>query len=214
VKHGVGKLFGKGKDNMKKAEVLSRELQGGFLPFLIPVVANAIMDNLGVGKGKGGMSFIHPGHPLLRHMVGPTDQGRRKGRGGAEILHTGVPLGEDFSGGMGWGSDMFADYKPGDITRGILGKPRKDKFKPSQLKPVKGSDRVKTAVEEAQEMYDEMISGKGRHTGGKRVKSAARSAAAKARAKTNPWLAHVKAVRAENPGVAYKDVLKLAKQSY
>jgi hypothetical protein len=48
--------------------------------------------------------------------------------------------------------------------------------------------------------------------GGK--KSATRSAAAKARAKTNPWLKHVASVRAQNPELAYKDVLKLAKQSY
>ena len=48
----------------------------------------------------------------------------------------------------------------------------------------------------------------------KKPKSQARSGAAKKRAATNPWLAHVKKVRAENPGVAYKDILKMAKSSY
>jgi hypothetical protein len=45
-------------------------------------------------------------------------------------------------------------------------------------------------------------------------KSPARSASAKARAKTNPWLIHVASVRKDNPGVAYKDILKMAKKSY
>ena len=30
----------------------------------------------------------------------------------------------------------------------------------------------------------------------------------------NPWLEHVKQIRAQNPGMKYKDVLVLAKQSY
>jgi hypothetical protein len=50
--------------------------------------------------------------------------------------------------------------------------------------------------------------------GGKKPKSAARSASAKARAKTNPWLQHVAEVRKDHPGVPYKKILQIAKQSY
>ena len=32
--------------------------------------------------------------------------------------------------------------------------------------------------------------------------------------KPNAWLIHVAAVKVENPAIAYKDVLKLAKDSY
>lgn len=32
--------------------------------------------------------------------------------------------------------------------------------------------------------------------------------------KANPWLAHVKTVKAKHPGKSLKDVLKLAKESY
>ena len=32
--------------------------------------------------------------------------------------------------------------------------------------------------------------------------------------KPNPWLAHVKQVRAKNPGKKYRDILILAKSSY
>jgi hypothetical protein len=32
--------------------------------------------------------------------------------------------------------------------------------------------------------------------------------------KSNPWLMHVKAVKAKNPGKSLKDILKLAKSSY
>jgi len=46
------------------------------------------------------------------------------------------------------------------------------------------------------------------------MKSAKRVAASKAAAKKNPWLRHVRAVRAANPKMAYKDVLRLASQSY
>jgi hypothetical protein len=49
--------------------------------------------------------------------------------------------------------------------------------------------------------------------GGKK-KSSARSAAAKKQAKSNPWMKHVAQVRKENPGMSYKDVLVLAKDSY
>jgi hypothetical protein len=50
--------------------------------------------------------------------------------------------------------------------------------------------------------------------GGKKPKSASRSASAKERAKSNPWLQHVAKVRAQSPGMAYKDVLRKAKESY
>ena len=32
--------------------------------------------------------------------------------------------------------------------------------------------------------------------------------------KVNPWLAHVKATKAKNPKMGFKDVLKEAKKSY
>ena len=50
--------------------------------------------------------------------------------------------------------------------------------------------------------------------GGRKPKSASRSASSKASAKTNPWLKHVAEVRADNPGVPYKEILKMAKKSY
>jgi len=40
------------------------------------------------------------------------------------------------------------------------------------------------------------------------------SSGAKARAKTNPWLQHVAEFRKDHPGVAYKDILKMAKKTY
>ena len=43
---------------------------------------------------------------------------------------------------------------------------------------------------------------------------AERSVAAKERAAVNPWLAHVKKVRAQNPDLVYSDVLKTASSSY
>lgn len=54
-----------------------------------------------------------------------------------------------------------------------------------------------------------------RKAGSKNVKDMGRGSALQKRAAaSNPWLIEVKRVRAENPGLAYKDVLKLAKQSY
>lgn len=50
--------------------------------------------------------------------------------------------------------------------------------------------------------------------GGKKQKSASRSASAKAKAKTNPWLQHVASVKADNPGVPYKEILQMAKKTY
>ena len=32
--------------------------------------------------------------------------------------------------------------------------------------------------------------------------------------KINPWIEHCKKVRSENPDIGYKDILKLAKESY
>jgi len=32
--------------------------------------------------------------------------------------------------------------------------------------------------------------------------------------KTNPWILHSKKVQAENPGISYREVLKLAKTTY
>ena len=32
--------------------------------------------------------------------------------------------------------------------------------------------------------------------------------------KPNPWMVYVKKIRAENPGVKYKDILILAKETY
>lgn len=32
--------------------------------------------------------------------------------------------------------------------------------------------------------------------------------------KVNPWIVHTKKVQAENPGVSYREILKLAKTTY
>ena len=36
----------------------------------------------------------------------------------------------------------------------------------------------------------------------------------KKKRKTNPWMTHVKGVRAKNKGKSLKDILKIAKKSY
>ena len=48
----------------------------------------------------------------------------------------------------------------------------------------------------------------------KRKMSSSKKRAAKARAAANPWLRHVSKVRKANPGLMYKDVLKVASGTY
>lgn len=281
TRHGINKLFGHG---MKLKKVDEDRILGGFLPFLLPVVANAIMDNLGVGAGmhtggapgmfddykfgdvtrgllgkprgdkfdRGKLKVHHPGRTgkpskvdeaieALKDLQGKgRSTGGKKGKGrssgGAPRVSTGVPFssqvqmgqrlpsnagimsgyggGEDFAGlgggedfaGFGGGEDFAglgglapAYYGPGQVGAGLSRKQLADWLKRERAlnKPIKH-----------QAILPEM-----RIAAGK-PKSAARSKAAKSRAATNPWLLHVKEVRSENPGLAYKDVLKLAKKSY
>ena len=65
-------------------------------------------------------------------------------------------------------------------------------------------------------------SGGGKKTGkkgaagkkGPAKKTAKKGAAKKTAKKTNPWLEHVKKVRAANKGIAFKEVLKIAAKNY
>lgn len=45
-------------------------------------------------------------------------------------------------------------------------------------------------------------------------RASAKSSAAKKRAAVNPWLLHVKAVRAANPQLTYKEALQAASATY
>lgn len=118
-----------------------------------------------------------------------TKAGRRKKRGG-EILEAGVITGagegqpEDFSGSGLEGGEVLGMDGSGIVTGAGKKKGRKKK-----------------CGGEIQDMSGSGVTG-GRTSGGA------------VPAQLQNWLAHVKAVRAKNPGVAYKQILQMAKQSY
>jgi hypothetical protein len=180
--------------------------RGGSLPSLNPQTTRALGDHftpyIGEAIGRALMSGRHYG---AKGAMGPFSGGAR---GYGETMSTG----HHGVGGMG----MFDDYKFGDITRKMLGKERPDKWDPDKLKVSHpGQTGKRSATQDAIEAIEDYMktSGKGGRKG-KKAKSSAKSRAAKSRAATNPWMAHVKQTRSENPGMSFKEVLMKAKSTY
>ena len=171
----------------KAGSGVHKELEGGFLPFLM---ARAIPSNL-PGKigdllGLGGVEDFSGGADCdteggfiqkiiydiikedIKGKVKNVKQGARMGREYIRKL-TGFGGVEDFSGGVE------------DFSGGVLGFDGKKARKVPKTSKTKSNVKISTGS-------------------GKR--------------KTNPWLTHVQKVRKENPGVAYKDILKMAKKTY
>jgi hypothetical protein len=192
-------------------------LQGGFWPLvgmLASAVAPSIIGAIGKAiKGSGMHDNMMPyAVPAVLDKVGMDYMESKKGnkkKGGVRIS-TGVPrfpgaqiqMGQRLkknAGEMsGYGMTM------GGLESGLMG--GMEDFAGAGMEDFSGSG-MENFAGKGRQGYWKMF-GKGR------VKSAAKSAAAKKRAATNPWLKHVAQVRASNPGVQYKDILKLAKQSY
>jgi hypothetical protein len=218
-------------------------LTGGIIGLIAPWIAMGLAGSkkgkkfLGSGMDGGFLNLAIPLFKLGSQLAGPIADkilGSGMGKcckhcgGSGVILSTGVPL-----GGV-WGAETVRNigktvtgskdehYRFGDKTRQMLGmEPAVGYTDPKRSQ----GEYTKTAAEEAMDMMGylkarnpavaEVASyGKGRSSGGRRAKNPARSAAAKKRASTNPWLAHVAKVRSQHPGTAYKDILKIAKSSY
>ena len=177
---------------------------GGFLPILAGIaasVAPALISSVAgklLGKGSNGkltkkeIGELHGGvaHAVMPVLTSVATRLMKRGRGGA------LTGGADFQGGMMRGIGEVVH------TGG-----------PSAMGKHLGSQRGGMVTGGIQSFEGAGFDGGAyaRGMGGRKKRS---SSAAKARAKTNPWLQHVAQVRKDNPGVAYKDILKMAKQSY
>jgi hypothetical protein len=171
------------------------------------------------GVTKGKLQKTTPGHPLagiLHHasrksyyggedleggigplalalaplIVGPVVAGITKklfGSGEYEGVPISTGSGVDFSGG-----DDFSGGVSDHAGLGGGGKKRKGKYKPAVMPEEYGQMMPKVNLS-----LDMPELGRG---GKKR--------------KTNPWLVHTAKVRKENPGVPYKEILKMAAKTY
>jgi hypothetical protein len=204
-------------------------MSGGFLGMLAPIAASLAPMVVGsvIKAFKGsGVSGGSVGNPFDPHTVKVVTGG---------VAHAMVPLlGEVASrmthrgrGGMVTGGQQnfqggytkllnIPDFwkgkkKGGMLTGGMLtggqdnfagaGRRKYDHLTADEVAVL---DKFKKGIE----------SGRRGKSGRPRMDKSVKSANARKRASTNPWLRHVAEVRAENPGMAYKDVLVLAKQSY
>lgn len=85
----------------------------------------------------------------------------------------------------------------------------KDKMDALKAQNKRAREMVRACLKEKKVMEKALIK-----ASKKGVKSEARVQASRASAVMNPWLQHVAQFRAANPAMSYKDVLKMAKDSY
>jgi hypothetical protein len=204
--HAKNKSLYGGQDNFAGGA----SMKGGFLGMLAATLAPVVVGSLIKAIGKGsGMSGGSVGNPFDPHMVKVVTGG---------VAHAMVPLlGEVASrmthrgrGGMVTGGqqnfqggytkmlhipDFWKGKKKGGMLTGGMLTGGQDNFAGGSM-DFAGAGTT------------------GGRRGRPRMDKSVKSANARKRASTNPWLKHVAEVRKENPGMAYKDVLVLAKQSY
>jgi len=200
---GIKRLIGKGYKRLNKCEC--EKLGNGMLPLIVPLMTSLAAERKGSGivpinKGRLLKKNVDGGLPiaaLLAPLLIPAAiKGIKKIFGKGYRAPTKKEMKEMEGASMPFLGGIVDQLLPGLQGSG------------SGLDPgLTGGVKVSTG----QEHYPGSLIKAG---GRAKMDSSTKRENARGRAQKNPWLLEVAKVRSENPGVAYKEILQMAKQTY